>query len=167
MGAFYAHLRQQVPALCQRVLFLVEDSNAANHQAFLAQCGRPWLEKPCPIAELRSAIAQVLERAARAPQLSRTCQALRQRNQALLGTVHPLRARSVRLQRQAALLHREGWSAAQPLARDASRAAVMLARGTSGQRSSPAPPRSPRSPHLHGRRESPAQYRGPGPCRPA
>jgi len=66
--AFYAHVRQQAPALCQRVIFLTGDSSAADHQAFLAQCGRPWLEKPCPIAVLRKAIQQVVERTTRAPQ---------------------------------------------------------------------------------------------------
>ena len=48
--AFYAQLQQRAPALCQRVMFLTGDSTAADHQAFLAQCGRPWLRKPCSIA---------------------------------------------------------------------------------------------------------------------
>ena len=90
--AFYTRLRQQAPTLCQRVIFLTGDSRAADHQAFLVQCGRPWLDKPCSIAALRQAIQQMLERATRAPQLSRTCQALRQRSQALLGTVPTLQA---------------------------------------------------------------------------
>jgi CheY-like chemotaxis protein len=72
--AFYAQLQQRVPALCQRVIFLTGDSSAADHQAFLAQCGRPWLDKPCSIAVLRRVMEQVLERATRAPQLSRRCQ---------------------------------------------------------------------------------------------
>jgi CheY-like chemotaxis protein len=72
--AFYAHVRQQAPALCQRVLFLTGDRHAADHQAFFAQCGRPWLEKPCSIAALRQAIQQVVERATPAPPRSRPCQ---------------------------------------------------------------------------------------------
>ena len=80
--AFYARLRQRAPALCQRVIFLTGDSPAADHQAFLGQCGRPWLGKPCAIAALRQAIQQVLAGATPAPRLCRTCQALRQRRQA-------------------------------------------------------------------------------------
>jgi CheY-like chemotaxis protein len=91
--AFYAHLRQRAPALCSRVIFLTGDSRAADHQAFLAQCGRPWLDKPCAIAVLRSAIAQVLERAVWAQQISDTFQALRQLSHALRSTVQTLRAR--------------------------------------------------------------------------
>jgi CheY-like chemotaxis protein len=74
--AFYAHLRQRAPALCQRVIFLTGDSSAADNQTFLAQCGRPWLDKPYPIAAIRSTIQQVLGRMTRAQQLSRTCQEL-------------------------------------------------------------------------------------------
>jgi CheY-like chemotaxis protein len=114
--AFYTRLRQHAPTLCQRVIFLTGDSRAAEHQAFLGQCGRPWLDKPCAIAALRQAIQQVLERATRTPQLSRTCQALRQRSQALLGTAQTLRAQSGRLRHQAALLRGEVWSADQPKA---------------------------------------------------
>jgi CheY-like chemotaxis protein len=91
--AFYAHLRQRAPALCSRVIFLTGDSGAAEHQAFLAQCGRPWLDKPCPIAVLRGAIQQVLARATWAQQIALTCQALRQLSYALQGMVQTLRAR--------------------------------------------------------------------------
>ena len=100
--AFYAHVRQQAPALCQRVIFLTGDSRAADHQVFLAQCGRPWLEKPCPIAALRKAIQQVVERATRAPQRSRPCQDLRQRRQTLAGSVPTMRAPRGRVRRPAA-----------------------------------------------------------------
>ena len=65
--AFYARLRQQWPALCARVIFLTGVSSAADHRAFLAQCGQPWLRKPYPIAALRQAIAQVLRRPLGAP----------------------------------------------------------------------------------------------------
>ena len=75
--AFYAHLQQQAPALCQRVIFLTGDSSAADHQAFLAQCGCPWLDKPCSRAALRCAIQQVLGRTTRAPQLYDKGQELR------------------------------------------------------------------------------------------
>jgi CheY-like chemotaxis protein len=71
--AFYAQLQQQAPALCQRVIFLTGDSSAADHQVFLAQCGRPWLDKPCSTAAIRRAIAQVLERAMLAQQLPHKC----------------------------------------------------------------------------------------------
>lgn len=102
--AFYAQLQQRAPALCQRVIFLTGDSSAADHQAFLAQCGRPWLAKPCAIAVLRQAIQQVRERATRASQLSHHSQALRQRSHALLGKVPTLDARSRPLRCQAARL---------------------------------------------------------------
>ena len=69
--AFYAHLQQRAPTLCQRVIFLTGDSSAAEHQAFFTQCGRPWLDKPCSTAAVRRASAEVLERAMLAPQLPR------------------------------------------------------------------------------------------------
>ena len=56
----------RMPALCQRMIFLTGESTAADSQTFLAQCGRPWLGKPYPIAALRRAIQQVLEYATRA-----------------------------------------------------------------------------------------------------
>jgi CheY-like chemotaxis protein len=61
---FYAYLRYRAPTLCRRVIFLTGDGRAADHQTFLAQCGRPWLDKPYAIAELRRLIQQVLERTA-------------------------------------------------------------------------------------------------------
>ena len=102
--AFYAHLRYRAPTLCRRVIFLTGDSRAADHQAFLAQCGRPWLDKPYAIAGLRRLIQQVLERAAGAQQISSTCQDLRQLSQALRGTVQTLRAQSRHWRRQSARL---------------------------------------------------------------
>ena len=102
--AFYARLRQWAPTLCQRVIFLTGDSSAADHQAFLAQCGRPWLDKPCSTAAIRRAIAQVLERARRAHQLPCTCHKLRQRSDVLLRKAQTLRAQSMHLRCQAALL---------------------------------------------------------------
>ena len=69
--AFYAQLQQRAPTLCPRVMFLTGDSTAADHQAFLAQCGRPWLRKPCSIAAVRHGIQQVLGGATPAP---RGCQ---------------------------------------------------------------------------------------------
>jgi hypothetical protein len=64
----------------------------------------------------RQAIEQVLERAAQALQLSHRCQALRQRSQALLGTMQILWAQNGRLRRQAAPLRGEVQSAARPRA---------------------------------------------------
>ena len=62
--AFYALLRQHYPALRQRVIFLTGASDEADSQAFLAQCGQPWLRKPCRNPALRSAIQQILRGAA-------------------------------------------------------------------------------------------------------
>ena len=92
--ALYAHLRYRAPTLCRRVIFLTGDSRAADHQAFLAQCGRPWLAKPFAIAGLRRVMHQMLERAAGAQQLSPTCHELRQCSQALRGTAQILRTQS-------------------------------------------------------------------------
>lgn len=114
--AFYARLRQWAPALCQRVIFLTGDSSAADHQAFLTQCGRPWLDKPCSIAMLRSMIQQVCGRATRTQQLSRTCQDLRQRSQALLRKAQTLRVQSAHVRGQAALLRGQGPVSARPRA---------------------------------------------------
>ena len=89
--AFYTRLQQHAPALCQRVIFLTGVSDEALNQAFLAQCGQPWLRKPYPIAALRRAIQQIVEgaapaqspdtagpaRPARSPQRSRQCPAQR------------------------------------------------------------------------------------------
>jgi CheY-like chemotaxis protein len=101
--AFSAHLRQRAPTLCQRVLLLTGDRSAAAHQAFFTQCGRPWLDPPCPMDAIRRAIAQVLARVRRAPQRSHTGRALRQRSQALVGTGPTLSAQSAHWRGQAAL----------------------------------------------------------------
>jgi CheY-like chemotaxis protein len=105
--AFYAHLQQRAPRLCQRVIFLTGDSSAADHQAFLAQCGRPWLDNPCSTAAIRRAVAQVLERAMRAPQLPCRCQTLRQRSHGLLRKAQTLCAQSMHLLCQTARLRRQ------------------------------------------------------------
>ena len=60
---FFALLRQQAPALCQRVIFLTGAASAVGTHAFLAQCGQPWLRKPYTLAGLRRAIAQILAHA--------------------------------------------------------------------------------------------------------
>ena len=52
------------PALWQRVIFLTADTFRVETMAFLKQSGQPWLAKPCTIAAVRSAIAQVLHNAA-------------------------------------------------------------------------------------------------------
>ena len=59
--AFYATLRRQAPALCQRVIFLTGDAGDEATRTFLRQCGRPWLRKPSPIAVIRRAIQDVLQ----------------------------------------------------------------------------------------------------------
>jgi CheY-like chemotaxis protein len=106
--AFYALLRQHSPALGARVIFLTGVSDEAENQAFLAQCGQPWLRKPYPIAALRSAIQQIVggaspaqsadtagpARPARSQQRSRKCQAQRQRRQARSEAVQRWCARS-------------------------------------------------------------------------
>lgn len=58
--AFYALLGQQYPALCPRVIFLTGAASEATTQAFLAQCGQPWLRKPFAFAVLRRVLAQML-----------------------------------------------------------------------------------------------------------
>ena len=56
----YEVLLRQEPALCQRFIFLTGDTLGVDSQAFLAQCGQPWLAKPCSIDEIRIVMAQVL-----------------------------------------------------------------------------------------------------------
>jgi CheY-like chemotaxis protein len=58
--AFYGLLQQQHPTLCQRLIFLTGDTLGAESQTFLAQCGLPWIAKPCGIEEIRAAIARML-----------------------------------------------------------------------------------------------------------
>ena len=57
---FYALLGRHYPALRPRVIFLTGDTFNADSRAFLAQCGQPWLSKPCTAAAVRRAIHQVL-----------------------------------------------------------------------------------------------------------
>jgi CheY-like chemotaxis protein len=105
--AFYTLLQQQYTALRRRVIFLTGNSDEPDNQAFLTQCGQPWLRKPCPIAVLRRTIQQVLaERTshARSLQLSRQSQTLRTRSQRLLGTVQTLAAQSAQWRTAAARL---------------------------------------------------------------
>ena len=56
----YGLLQRQHPTLCQRLIFLTGDTLGVDSQAFLAQCGLPWLAKPCRMEEIRAAIARVL-----------------------------------------------------------------------------------------------------------
>ena len=62
----YTTLQQQYPALCQRMIFITGDTLGVESTAFLAQCGQPYLYKPCTAADVRDAIQQVLGRAAAA-----------------------------------------------------------------------------------------------------
>ncbi len=61
--AFYDILTSQDPSLRQRVIFLTGDTLRADSMAFLAQCGQPWLAKPCTIAAVRRAIQHILQAA--------------------------------------------------------------------------------------------------------
>ena len=45
--AFYTLQQQRYPALSRRVIFLTGNGDEADSQMFLAQCGQPWLRKPC------------------------------------------------------------------------------------------------------------------------
>lgn len=101
--AFYLLVQQQYPALCSRVIFLTGNGDEAASQTLLAQCGQPWLRKPCPITVLRRTIHQVLATAVSSPyaqagraalawsqQLAHKSQALRTRSQRLLDKVQAL-----------------------------------------------------------------------------
>jgi CheY-like chemotaxis protein len=59
--AFYACLRDEYAYLRPRIIFLTGEWGEAASRTFLAQCGRPWLRKPCTSAMLRSAVQQVLQ----------------------------------------------------------------------------------------------------------
>jgi len=56
----YGLLQRQLPALCQRMIFLTGDTLRPESLRFVEQCGQPWIPKPCGIAEVRTAMAQVL-----------------------------------------------------------------------------------------------------------
>ena len=58
--AFYDRLCQQHAYLRQRVIFLTGDTLGAASTAFLAQCGQPWVYKPCTAAAIRRALQQLL-----------------------------------------------------------------------------------------------------------
>jgi CheY-like chemotaxis protein len=68
--ALYTRLRQQAPALCQRMIFLTGDTWGAESAAFLAQCGQPCLYKPCTAAEVRRTLQLLL--GTRASRLARS-----------------------------------------------------------------------------------------------
>jgi CheY-like chemotaxis protein len=56
----YGLLQWQLPALCQRIIFLTGDTLSPDSMLFVEQCGQPWIPKPCGIAEVRTAMAQIL-----------------------------------------------------------------------------------------------------------
>lgn len=56
----YGLLQRQVPTLCQRTIFLTGDTLSPDSMRFVEQCGQPWIPKPCSIAEVRAAMAQIL-----------------------------------------------------------------------------------------------------------
>jgi CheY-like chemotaxis protein len=62
----YTIIQQQYPALCQRMIFITGDTLGVESTAFLAQCGQPYLYKPCTAAEVRDALQQRLGLAASA-----------------------------------------------------------------------------------------------------
>jgi CheY-like chemotaxis protein len=47
----YGLLQWQLPALCQRIIFLTGDTLSPDSMLFVEQCGQPWIPKPCGIAE--------------------------------------------------------------------------------------------------------------------
>ena len=57
---FYGMLLRQYPSLGQRIIFLTGDTLGDESQTFLKQCGQPWIPKPCTVAEIRTAIEQVM-----------------------------------------------------------------------------------------------------------
>jgi CheY-like chemotaxis protein len=59
-GEFYTMLSQHHAYLRERVLFLTGDTLGADSQAFLEQCGQPWVYKPCNAAGIRTAVQQML-----------------------------------------------------------------------------------------------------------
>jgi CheY-like chemotaxis protein len=56
----YTIVQQQLPALCQRMIFVTGDTLSVESSEFLAQCGQPCLYKPCTAADVRRAIQQQL-----------------------------------------------------------------------------------------------------------
>jgi CheY-like chemotaxis protein len=56
----YGLLQRQLPALCQRMIFLTGDTLSPESMLFVEQCGQPWIPKPCSIDEIRTTMAQVL-----------------------------------------------------------------------------------------------------------
>jgi DNA-binding response OmpR family regulator len=43
------------------MIFLTGDTLSPDSMRFVEQCGQPWIPKPCSIAEVRTAMAQVLQ----------------------------------------------------------------------------------------------------------
>ena len=56
----YTLVQQQSPAVCQRIIFVTGDILNLESTAFLAQCGQPYLYKPCTAAAVREVIQQQL-----------------------------------------------------------------------------------------------------------
>jgi CheY-like chemotaxis protein len=56
----YGLLQRQLPALCQRMIFLTGDTLSPESMLFVEQCGQPWIPKPCSIDEIRTTMAKVL-----------------------------------------------------------------------------------------------------------
>jgi len=60
----YAELDRRYPALRDRMIFLTGDVLSREKRAFLEQTGRPFLEKPCDLKELRRLVHRVAAGAA-------------------------------------------------------------------------------------------------------
>ncbi len=58
----FERLRQDAPALAERVVFATGDTVRDDTMAFLERSGRPFLHKPFKLAELRSTLLAVLDR---------------------------------------------------------------------------------------------------------
>jgi signal transduction histidine kinase len=55
----YAEVARRYPALRDRIIFLTGDVLSREKRAFLEQTGRPFLEKPCDLADLRRLVHRV------------------------------------------------------------------------------------------------------------
>src|SRR5215510_11173704 len=74
----YGLLLRQSPALCLRIIVLTGDTLSPESMLFVGQCGQPWIPKPCSIAEVRTAMAQVLSASVQDTSVSTTLNDLQQ-----------------------------------------------------------------------------------------
>ena len=57
---YLSALGRYTTSLCPRVMFVTGDALGVDSTAFLAQCGQPYLYKPCTVAAVRRTIQQTL-----------------------------------------------------------------------------------------------------------